>query len=106
LLISTPLEQKAKLETLLLVPEGTRSSPFDRYQKGPVTIIAPAFNAAMERYLELKGMGINEIDFSHIPLLKPLKPLPSMKPWMCSTYSSRGLRAMPKGSARKIVYGR
>ncbi len=60
-------EQKAKLETLLQVPEGLRSSRFDRYQKGPVTISAPAFNASVERYLELQALGIGEIDFSHIP---------------------------------------
>ena len=59
--------QKAKLETLLEVPEGQRSSRFDRYQKGPVTISAPAFNAAVERYLELRALGIGDIDFSHIP---------------------------------------
>lgn len=60
-------EQKAKLETLLQVPEDARSSSFDRYQKGPVTISAPAFNASVERYLELQAFGIAEIDFSHIP---------------------------------------
>jgi len=61
------LEQKAKLETLLKVPEGIRTSAFDRYQKGPVTISGPAFNASVERYLELKALGMQEIDFSHIP---------------------------------------
>ena len=61
------LEQKTKLETLLDVPEGTRSSAFDRYQKGPVTISGPAFNASVERYFELKALGMQEIDFSHIP---------------------------------------
>lgn len=60
-------EQKANLETLLQVPEGLRSSRFDRYQKGPVTISAPAFNASVERYLELQALGIGKIDFSHIP---------------------------------------
>jgi TnpA family transposase len=61
------VEQKARLETLLEVPEGARVSRFDRYQKGPVTISAPAFNAAMDRYLELKEWHIGEIDFSSIP---------------------------------------
>ena len=37
-------EQKAKLETLLEVPEGMRASRFDHYRKGPVTISGPAFN--------------------------------------------------------------
>ena len=71
------LEQKAKLETLLRVPEGIRTSAFDRYQKGPVTISGPAFNASVERYLELKGLGMQEIDFSHIPPVR-LKNLAAM----------------------------
>ncbi len=60
-------EQKAKLETLLEVPEGMRASRFDHYRKGPVTISGPAFNSAVERYLELRAFGIHNLDFSHIP---------------------------------------
>jgi TnpA family transposase len=60
-------EQKAKLETLIQVPEGMRASRFDHYRKGPATISSPAFNAAVERYLELRAFGIQNLDFSHIP---------------------------------------
>jgi TnpA family transposase len=60
-------EQKAKLETLLQVPDGQHTSQFDRYRKGPVTISGPAFNKAVERYNGLKGFGMQELDFSHIP---------------------------------------
>jgi Domain of unknown function (DUF4158)/Tn3 transposase DDE domain len=60
-------EQKAKLETLLQVPEGMRASRFDHYRKGPVTISGPAFNAAVERYLELRAFGMRNLDFSRIP---------------------------------------
>lgn len=59
--------QKAKLETLLHVPDGQRISMFDRYRKGPVTISGPSFNAAVERFSALKAFGIAELDFSHIP---------------------------------------
>jgi TnpA family transposase len=62
-----PSEQKAKLETLLQVPEGMRASRFDHYRKGPVTISGPAFNAAVERYLELRAFGMRNLDFSRIP---------------------------------------
>ena len=48
-------EQVGKLETLLQVPEGSRTSCFDRYRKGPVTISGPAFNEAVDRYRELKA---------------------------------------------------
>ena len=60
-------EQKAKLETLLQVPDGQHISEFDRYRKGPVTISGPAFNKAVQRYNGLKGFGMQELDFSHIP---------------------------------------
>jgi TnpA family transposase len=60
-------EQKAKLETILQVPDGMRVSRFDRYRKGPVRISSPAFNEAVERYQELQAFGLQELDFSHIP---------------------------------------
>ncbi len=67
-------EQKAKLKTLFQVPEGMRSSRFDSYRKGPMTISGPAFNVAVERYLELQEFRMQELDFSNIPpvLLKNL----------------------------------
>lgn len=59
--------QKKKLETLLEVPEGSRTSRFDRYRKGPVTVSSPAFGLAVSRFLELKEFGAHDVDFSHIP---------------------------------------
>lgn len=56
-------EQAAKLETLLQVPEGSRTSRFDRFRKGPVTISGPAFNEAVDRYLGLKAFGMRELKF-------------------------------------------
>lgn len=64
--LPTP-EQVIKLETLLQVPEGTRTSLFDRYRKGPVTISGPAFNEAIGRYQDLKALGIHELDFTGVP---------------------------------------
>ncbi|MEE9338373.1 MAG: DUF4158 domain-containing protein [Methylococcaceae bacterium] len=63
-------EQKEKLETLLQVPEGMRSSLFDYFRKGPVTISSPAFNASIDRYLELKTFGIHNLNFTHIPPIR------------------------------------
>tara|TARA_R110000868_G_scaffold407895_2_gene689860 strand:- start:167 stop:1411 length:1245 start_codon:yes stop_codon:yes gene_type:complete len=60
-------EQVGKLETLLQVPEGSRTSRFDRYRKGPVTISGPAFNEAVDRYRELKAFGMHDLDFTGIP---------------------------------------
>jgi len=61
------IEQKEKLNTLLEVPEGYRTSRFDRFRKGPVTISGPAFNQAIDRFTELKLFGMSELDFSGIP---------------------------------------
>ncbi|MCJ7601819.1 MAG: Tn3 family transposase [Desulfobulbaceae bacterium] len=67
-LFSLPSDiQKAKLETLLQVPDGERTSNFDHYRRGPVTISSPAFNEAVERYKNLLAFGMQELDFSHIP---------------------------------------
>jgi TnpA family transposase len=59
--------QKAQLETLFQIPDGRRSSHFDSYRKGPVTISGPAFNAAVDRYLELQAFGMQELNFFSIP---------------------------------------
>lgn len=63
-------EQKAKLETLLQVPEDMRSSLFDYYRKGPVSISSSAFNNSIDRYLELNKFDINTLDFTHIPPIR------------------------------------
>ncbi len=60
-------QQKDELETLLHIPEGERTSGFDRYRKGPVTISSPAFNLAVERFVELRHFGLSDLDFSLIP---------------------------------------
>ena len=61
------LEQKEELDAILHIPKGERTSRFDYYRKGPVTISSPSFNEAMKRYLELQAFGFGSFDFSHIP---------------------------------------
>ncbi len=60
-------KQKAKLEMLLQVPDDHRTSRFDRYRRGPVTISGPSFNEAIDRYKELMEFGMQELNFSRIP---------------------------------------
>ena len=60
-------KQKSTLESILEVPDGQRSTRFDRFRRGPVSISGPAFNEAIDRYQELRGFGMSELDFSHIP---------------------------------------
>lgn len=64
--LPTP-EQTTRLETLLEVPEGSRTSHFDRYRKGPVTISGPAFNQAVDRYLELQSFGMQRLKLTDLP---------------------------------------
>ena len=61
------VDQAARLETLFQVPEGSRTSRFDQLRKGPVTISGPAFNESVDRYLELKVFGMQELNFTGIP---------------------------------------
>ena len=61
------VEQKNRLDSILHVPDGQRTSQFDRFRKGPVTISGPAFNEAVDRYKDLQAFGMRELDFRHIP---------------------------------------
>lgn len=63
-------EQKVELDRLLEISEGLRNSQFDLFKKGPVTISGPAFKDAVNRYKELEAFGIQNLDFSHIPLAR------------------------------------
>jgi TnpA family transposase len=61
------VEQKEKLDALLKVPEGRRTSKFDDYQREPTNISSSSFNAEVDRYLELYAFGMQSLDFSRIP---------------------------------------
>ncbi len=63
-------EQKAALDALVVVPEGHRVSPFDRYRKGPVTISGPSLVGAINRYCELRTFGLQKLDFARIPPIR------------------------------------
>jgi TnpA family transposase len=58
--------QQMQLESLLQVKEGKRMSHLDYYRKGPVTISGPSFNESVEKFQDLKGFGIQNIDFSYV----------------------------------------
>jgi hypothetical protein len=60
-------DQRCQLEALLQVPEGKRRSQFDQLRQGPRHISSPSILAALERYEELRGLGIRALDFSRIP---------------------------------------
>src|SRR5207247_3757470 len=52
---------------LLVVPAGKRRSRFDQLRQGPRHVSSPSMITALERYEELRNLGIRELDFSHIP---------------------------------------
>ena len=51
-------DQKARLEGLLLVPDGSRSSVLDQLRSGPVTVSGPALVRALERLQKIRDLGI------------------------------------------------
>lgn len=60
-------EQRAKLEALLLVPEGGRNSWLDRLRSGPVLVSGPALIRAIERLELVRGLGITLPAAAHVP---------------------------------------
>jgi TnpA family transposase len=67
-LASLPNEdQRRQLEALLQVPEDKRRSQFDQLRQGPRHVSSPSIIAALDRYEELRALGIRKLDFSSIP---------------------------------------
>src|SRR5215211_4847534 len=60
-------DQRRQLEALLQVPEGRRRSRFDQLRQGPRRVSSTSMIAALDRYEELRELGIRELDFSRIP---------------------------------------
>lgn len=52
------VEQQAKLESLLVLAEGSRTSLLERLRKGPVTVSAPSLVRAVLRLQEIRELGI------------------------------------------------
>lgn len=63
-------EQRTRLDTLLSVPEGRRRSRFDQLRQSPTRVSGTSMIAALERYEELKSLGIRGLNFSRIPPLR------------------------------------
>ena len=60
-------DQQARLEALLQVPDGARSSPFDRLRQAPTRVSGPALVAALQRLEDIRAIGVSDL---------PLAPLP------------------------------
>jgi hypothetical protein len=60
-------DQKARLETLLVVGDGDRVSPLDRLRRAPTRISSPAMVLALNRLTELRSFGISRLDMAGLP---------------------------------------
>ncbi|MBC8772549.1 MULTISPECIES: Tn3 family transposase [Lysobacteraceae] len=60
-------EQQARLESLLVVPIGSRNSALDRLRTGPLTISSPALVHALQRLRTVRELGITLPATARIP---------------------------------------
>ncbi len=60
-------EQAKGLQRLLQVPDGERTSTFDRLRQGPRRVSGPALVAALERLHEIRALGVGALDIALIP---------------------------------------
>jgi hypothetical protein len=52
--------QQAKLEALVVVPDGARSSPLDQLRRAPARVSGPAVLEALERLEAIRALGVGE----------------------------------------------
>jgi hypothetical protein len=64
--LPTP-DQQVRLETLLQVPEGARSSHFDRLRHAPTRVSGPALVAALQRLEAIRALGVSDLPLAHLP---------------------------------------
>ena len=64
--LPTP-QQRALLETLLVVPEGERQTPLDRLRRAPTRVSGPALVQALHRVEAIRLFELEQVDLSFIP---------------------------------------
>ncbi len=62
--------QKQQLKSLLKIPDGLHLSSFERLKYRPTHVSSTTLKSAINRYIELKTMGIHSLNLKHIPLLR------------------------------------
>jgi TnpA family transposase len=60
-------QQRALLETLLVVPDGERQTPLDRLRRGPTRVSSPALVAALHRIDAIRLFEMESLDLSFVP---------------------------------------
>jgi len=61
------VEQRVKIENLLVVPEDCRNSWLDRLRRAPTTVSGPSLVAAFERLQTVRNVGISLSSTGNIP---------------------------------------
>lgn len=62
--------QVAALEALLQVEAGAHTTALDRLRQAPVQVSGPAFLTALDRYVELRTLGMHRLNITGIPLVR------------------------------------
>ena len=57
-------DQQAKLDALMHVPEGARSTPLDRLRRAPTRVSGPALVAALHRLDEIRALGVSALSLT------------------------------------------
>lgn len=60
-------QQRERLESLLVVPEGARQTPFDRLRRGPTRVSGPGLVSALQRLEEIRALGVGDLHLPRIP---------------------------------------
>jgi hypothetical protein len=60
-------QQRALLETLLVVPEGERQTPLDRLRRAPTRVSGPALVQALHRVEAIRLFELEHVDLSFVP---------------------------------------
>jgi len=59
--------QRARLEGLLAVAAGERTSTLERLRRGPTSVTAAGLLGALHRLDEIRALGVGELDLSFVP---------------------------------------
>lgn len=60
-------EQRTRLETLLVVPQGASISGLDRLRRAPTRVSAPAMVEALDRLVEIRELGASTLPLDRFP---------------------------------------
>jgi uncharacterized protein DUF4158 len=59
--------QRARLDTLVQVPEGAHQNPLDRLRRAPIRVSGPGLVQALRRLETLRALGVSHVPLTSIP---------------------------------------